>query len=115
MLLLTSAGCLSFGFKTERKSLFSDVNNNRVFVEYATEKHTETLPNGAELSFDKKIRLTLPDGKRVVLYQTISASGVRYHTLDNEYIFIERGPWCKIIRNRSTLYQGVFRKNCSID
>ena len=109
------AGCLSFGFRTERKSQFTDVNNNLVFVEYGTEQRTETLANGAELNFNRKVRITLPDGERAVLYQTISAAGVRYHTPDNKFIFIERGPWCKVIKEGATVYQGVFRNNCVID
>ncbi len=114
-LLLITAGCLSFGFKTERKSQFTDINNNTVFVEYATEKRTETLANGTELNFDRKVRITLSNGERAVLFQTISRSGVRYHTPDNKYIFIERGPWCKVIKEGATVYQGVFRNNCKLN
>lgn len=114
-ILLIAAGCFSYGYKTERKSQFTDINNNSVFVEYAKEKRTEKLPNGAELTFNRKVRVTLPDGERKILFQTISSSGVRYHTPDDQYIFIERGPWCRIIKEGVVVYQGVFRNNCKLN
>ena len=108
------AGCASLYFKTERMSGFTDVNNNSVLVEYGTEEREETMPNGAVFKFDRKIRLTLPDGTRKVLYQTLSRSGVRYHTPDKEYIFIEHGPWCKVFKDGVPVYQGVFSKNYKV-
>lgn len=108
------AGCLSFGFKAQRKSEFTDIDNNSIFVEYGTEERSEVLPNGASLNFKRKVRITLPDGKRVILYQTISTSGVRYHTPDNKYMFIERGPWCQFIKDGAIVYKGMFRNNCPL-
>ncbi len=108
------AGCASLCFKTERKSGFTDVNNTVLLVEYGTEERAETLPNGAVLKFNRKVRITLPDGKRIVLYQTLSPSGVRYRSANSEYIFIEQGPWCKLIEDGAIVYQGVFSKNFSV-
>jgi len=106
-------GCASFGFKAERKSRFVDVDANAVYVEYGSEKRTETLPNGAELTFNRKVRVTLPSGKRITLYQTLASSGVRYQSADKKFTFMEKGPYCHILENELTIYQGFFNKNCT--
>ncbi|MFA7171895.1 MAG: hypothetical protein WC340_00530 [Kiritimatiellia bacterium] len=106
-------GCASFGFKTERKSRFVDADANTVYVEYGKEERTETLPNGAELKFDRKVRVTFQNGKRITLYQTLAPSGVRYQSADKKFIFVERGPYCQILENGFTIYQGLFNKDCT--
>jgi uncharacterized protein YceK len=118
-ILLVSAallsGCASVFFRTERKSGFTDANNTAITVEYGTEEREERLSGGAVLKFNRKVRITLPDGRRVILYQTLSPSGVRYRSADSEYIFIEQGPWCKLIRGGVIVYQGVFSRNFSVE
>ena len=101
-------------FKTERKSRFTDVNNNRLTVEYGTEEREEVLSNGAKLRYTRKVRLTLPEGERVILYQTLSPSGVRYQSTDKQYLFIEHGPWCRLTKEGNIIYQGVFSGNIVI-
>ena len=109
----TLSGCASFGFKTERKSCFIDVDANKVYVEYGTEQRTETLPNGAELNFNRKVRITLYNGKKITLYQTLAARGVRYATPDKDFVFIEKGAYCQVLERGLVIYQGVFSKNCT--
>ncbi len=105
------AGCASLRFKTERRSQFTDINNRRIFVEYGTEEREESLPNGAMLKFNRKVRVTFPDGERVIFYQSLSPKGVRYRSEDKEYIFIEHGVWCQILRGNDVIYQGIYTKN----
>ena len=69
-------GCATMTFKTIRERRFITMDAEILHVSYCEEKRTETLPNGLVCTFDRKVLLRLPDGKRVVLYQTISASGV---------------------------------------
>jgi len=104
-------GCSSLMFNTERTSQFIDVNANKILVEYATEPHTETLPNGAELKFDRKVRVTLYNGEKIILYQTLSTRGVRFHTPDKKFIFLEKGSYCQLFENNRIIYQGIFSKN----
>lgn len=106
-------GCASFGFNAERKSRFVDADANTIYVEYGKEERTETLPNGAELKFDRKVRVTLHNGKRITLYQTLATSGVRYQSADKKFTFVERGPYCQILENEYTIYQGLFNKDCT--
>lgn len=110
---LMLSGCASFGFKTERRSRFVDADANTVYVEYGKEERTEKLPNGAELKFDRKVRVTLPNGKKITLYQTLATSGVRYQSADKKYVFVERGPYCQILEKEFTIYQGLFNKDCT--
>ena len=107
------SGCSSFRFKTERKSCFVDIDANKVYVEYGTEERTETLPNGAELNFDRKVRVTLYNGTKIVLYQTLAARGVRYTTPDKSIAFVERGCYCQILEKGIVIFQGIFIKNCT--
>ncbi len=112
-LCILISGCAVFGFKADRKSRFVDIDANAIYVEYGMENRTETLPNGAELKFDRKVRVTLPDGKRLILYQTLASSGVRYQTADKKFTFVEKGPYCQILENEITVYQGFFNRNCT--
>lgn len=110
---LIIGGCASFGFKAERKSRFVDADANTIYVEYGKEARTETLPNGAELKFDRKVRVTLHNGKRITLYQTLAPSGVRYQSADKKFIFVERGPYCQVLESGHTIYRGLFNKDCT--
>ncbi|MDA3923926.1 MAG: hypothetical protein PF904_04415 [Kiritimatiellae bacterium] len=98
-------------FKVERKSQFIDIDANKILVEYGTEEHTEILPNGAEIKFNRKVRVTLYNGKKITLYQTLSTKGVRYHTLDKKFTFVEKGTYCQIFEKNLVIYQGIFSKN----
>lgn len=77
-------------------------------VDYGEEKRTETLPNGLVCTFDGKVRLQLPGGKRIVLYQALSTSGVRYVSKDRQFEFIEKGPYCLLRLNEKTFFEGVY-------
>ena len=111
MVCLIISGCSSFVFKAERKSQFIDINANTLLVEYGTEKHSETLPNGAEISFDHKVRITLYNGKKITLYQTLTTQGVRYKTPDKKFTFVEKGTYCQVFEGNHLIYQGIFSKN----
>jgi len=108
LLLLACCGCATLLFEATREAKYVNMDSEVVHVEYGEEKHTEELPNGGSLVFDKKVRLRLPDGKRVILYQTVSPSGVLYASKDKKYLFFERGPCCMLIHDRATVFEGVY-------
>jgi uncharacterized OsmC-like protein len=101
-------GCATLTFKSTRQSRFINMDGEIVHVDYGKEKRTETMPNGLVCTYDGKVRLQLPDGKRVVLYQALTASGVRYVSQDKHYVFIEKGPYCMIYRDNKPFFEGVF-------
>ena len=78
-------------FKPYRVSRFINMDAEVIHAEYAKEKHTETTPDGLVSTFENKVRLTLPDGKRLTLYQSFSPFGVRYVSKEGRHEFIERG------------------------
>jgi hypothetical protein len=106
-LLLGAAGCATLTFKAKREARFVNMDGEFIRVDYGEEKRTETLPNGLVCTFNAKVRVTLPDGKRVVLYQALSPSGVRYLSASKHYEFIEKGPVCKMSRDGRTLFEGI--------
>ncbi len=77
-------------------------------VEYGEEKRTETLPNGLVCTFEGKVRLLLPDKKRVTLYQALATSGVCYVSKDKQYDFHEKGPYCILRHQGVTIFEGYF-------
>lgn len=95
-------------FNAIRQSRFIDMDGQLVHVEYGKEKRTETLPNGLVCTYEGKVRIQLPSGKRLVLYQTLTPVGVCYATADKRYEFIEMGPYCRITQNGKTIFEGVF-------
>ena len=101
-------GCATVLFKSTRESRFIDMDGQVVHVDYGKEKRTETLPNGLVCTFDGKVRLQLPEGKRLVLYQALSASGVCYASKDKQYEFIEKGPYCIITYRGKRIFEGFF-------
>lgn len=105
-------GCATVLFKSTREARFIDMDGNILHVDYGKEKRTETLPNGIVCTFDMKVRVKLPDGKRLVLYQIMSASGVRYASADKAYGLFEKGPYCIVSYKGQRVFEGVFcRKN----
>ncbi|MDR2849940.1 MAG: MliC family protein [Verrucomicrobiota bacterium] len=102
------AGCASMTFKPLRESRFVNVDAERLHVEYGREKRTETLPNGLVCTYEGKVRLLLPDGKRIVLYQTIATSGIRYQSSDKHYEFIEKAPYCIVRHDGAVLFEGIY-------
>ncbi len=101
-------GCAAMCFKPIRESQFINMDAERVQVEYGEEKRTETMPNGLVCTFDGKVRVVLPDGKRIVLYQAFTAAGVRYVSEDKRYEFYEKGPYCIVRHRGATIFEGVF-------
>ena len=95
-------------FNSTREASFIDMDGKVVHVDYGREKRTEILPNGLVCTFDGKIRLQLPDGKRFVLYQSMSTSGVRYVSANKQYEFTEMGPYCLVSQNGKMIYEGFF-------
>jgi len=79
-----------------------------VHADYGKEKRNETLPNGLVCTFEGKVRLRLPEGKRIVLYQAISTSGVRYVSANKQYEFTEMGPYCIVSHNGKQIFEGFF-------
>lgn len=102
------AGCASLRFKPIRQSRFVNMDVEVLRVEYGHEKRTETLPNGLVCAFDSKVRVRLPDGERIVLYQTLATSGVRYVSHDKQYEFNEKGPYCILRHQGKTLFEGIY-------
>lgn len=103
-------GCATMTFKTIRESRFISMDAEILHVSYGEEKRTETLPNGLVCTFDRKVLLRLPDGKCVVLYQTISASGVSYASADKRYEFHEKGPCCILLHKGTVLFEGIYSR-----
>jgi hypothetical protein len=107
---LLFAGCATWTFTQLRESHFVNVDAERLHVEYGREKRTETLANGIVCTYEGKVRLTLPDGKRIVLYQTLTTSGIRYHSSDKQYEFIEKAPYCVLRHQGRVIFEGIFRR-----
>ncbi len=104
-------GCASMSFKPYRASRFINMDAEVIQAEYAKEKHTETMPGGLVSTFENKVRLTLPDGKRLTLYQSFSPFGVRYISKDGRQEFIERGVYCLLYQNGALVFEGVHCRN----
>ena len=101
-------GCASLRFKPTRESRFINMDAQTLRVEYGQEKRTETLANGLVCTFDGKVRVHLPDGKRIVLYQSRAGTGVCYRSEDKRYEFHEKGPYCILRHQGATLFEGVY-------
>ena len=106
--LTAACGCASMTFTSLRQSRFINMDGETVQVDYGKEKRTETLPNGLVCTYDGKVRVELPNGKRIVLYQTITPVGVSYITSDKHYEFTEMGPYCRIGKDGKIIFEGVF-------
>lgn len=101
-LALALAGCSSFEVNATRR--YVDENNNYVIVEEGQDKEARefitTLPNGRTI-VDKtktKIRLTLPDGRRFVMYKRLSPYGNLFKTDDEVWEYLVQGVECLICR-----------------
>lgn len=102
-------GCAALRFDVTRKARFINMDSEILHVDYGSEKRSETLPNGLVCTFEGKVRLLLPgDNRRVTLYQAISTTGVRYVSEDKQLEFIEKGPYCIVLRNGRTIFEGVY-------
>ena len=105
------AGCATHRFTPLRESRFFNMDAEILLVEYGQEKRTETLPNGLVCTYEGKVRLTLPDEKRIVLYQTIATSGIRYLSADKRYEFIEKAPYCVVRHEGTMVFEGIYRRS----
>lgn len=99
-LLLALAGCTSFDVRATRR--YVDENNNYVFVEEGRDEEVHefmtTLDNGRIVP-DKtksKVRVTLSDGRRFVMYQRLSPIGNMFKTDDEEWEYWVMGMECRI-------------------
>ena len=101
-------GCATLTFKSTRTTRFIDMDGQIVCVDYGKEKRTEILPTGLVCTFEGKVRLQLPDGKRIVLYQAMSKSGVRYASANKLYEFVEMGPYCIVSHEGKPIFEGFF-------
>lgn len=110
-LMTACCGCATLFFKPLRHTTFIDTDGQRLHVEYGKEKRTETLPSGVTCTFEGKVRVQLPTGKKIVLYQTMTVSGVRYHSSDKRYEFREMGPYCVVSKDREIIFEGVYCGN----
>jgi membrane-bound inhibitor of C-type lysozyme len=105
--LAAAAGCATLTFKAKRETRFVNMDGEFLNVSYGEEKRTETLANGLVCTYDSKVLLRLPDGKKLVLYQAISGTGMRYLSADKHVEFREKGPYCLVARNGRTIFEGV--------
>ncbi len=104
------SGCATFAdmtFKVKRETRFVNMDGEFLRVAYGEERRSETLPNGLVCTYEGKVRLRFEDGKSVVLYQTISASGMRYVSADKRFEFHEKGPYCIVSREGRKLFEGI--------
>ena len=108
VVLAVLSGCYTSNAGKTRESRFINMDAEVLHVTYSQEKRTETLPNGIVCTFDGKVRLRLPSGKSVTLYQAMTATGVRYLSKNKEYEFIEKGPCCKLYYKGAEFFEGVF-------
>ena len=99
-LILFCAGCSSFDVLATRR--YVDDSNNYVLIEEGRDEEYHefmtTLDNGRVIP-DKtksKIRMTLPDGRRFVMYQRLSAIGNMFKTDDEDWEFWVMGMHCKV-------------------
>lgn len=90
---------------------FIDLDANTVKVEYGEIPHKQTQADGRELAFSGAVRLTLADGKQVMLYQDMSPIGVLYHSRGKDYIMFERGPYCVISHNGEKIFEGLYTES----
>jgi len=107
---LVLSGCAAWTFTPTRESRFINVDAEQLRVEYGREKRTETLDNGIVCTYEGKVRLTLPDGTRKVLYQTLATSGIRYHSADKQYEFVEKAPYCILRQQGRVIFEGIYRR-----
>jgi len=105
------AGCAAWRFTTLRESRFINVDAEILHVEYGRETRTETLANGLACTYEGKVRIRLADGRRVVLYQTLAPSGIRYLSADKHYEFIEKAPHCILMRDGVPLFEGIYYRH----
>ena len=101
-LVLLGAGCASFEAVNTRR--YVDEHNNYVFVEEGRDEEfhefVTELPTGKPVP-DKtksKVRVTLPDGRRYVMYQRLSPYGNLFKTDDEEWEYLVQGLECVICR-----------------
>ena len=109
--LAVLCGCAYYMSGKIRESRFINMDAEILHVTYGEERRTETLPNGLVCTFDGKVRLQLPSGKRVVLYQTMTTSGMRYVSKNKQYEFLEKGPCCRVNFKGKELFEGVYCRN----
>lgn len=105
---LILSGCAAWTFTPNRESRFINVDAEQLRVEYGREKRTETLDNGIVCTYEGKVRLTLPDGSRQVLYQTLAMSGIRYHSADKQVEFVEKAPYCILRHQGRVIFEGIY-------
>ena len=108
LVLAGLAGCATSRFSATREMNFIDMDSNVLHVSYGEEKRTEKLPNGLVCTFSGKVLLELPDGKRMVLYQTLSSSGMRYQSTNKRYEFREKGVYCFLMKDGKVVFEGVY-------
>ncbi len=114
------AGCASF--RPMQKDAFVDEEGNILVVEYgvSSRPYTYTMVspmNGAELECTdtKMVRLTLPDGKRLVCYicQNVSPKGTMYETRDKKWKYLTIGLASRIYLHEPAIndYRLVYEGN----
>lgn len=106
--LVALCGCASMRFKVKRETRFINMDAEVLHVAYGEEKRSKTLSSGIVCTFDGKVRLQFPDGKRIVLYQALSSSGMRYVSKDMQFEFREKGPYCILSQYGKTIFEGVY-------
>lgn len=107
-------GCASFSFEPYRVAKFVDMDARIIQVEYGKEKHDDVLEDGKKFSFEGKIRITLPDGDKIYLYQGMTQIGMLYHSKKSEdYHYLEKGPCCILSHNGEVIFTGYYYRNQS--
>lgn len=105
-LTIGAGGCASF--KPTREARFINMDAETIRVEYGEEKHEDVLPDGRSFTFTGKIRVTLPNGKRVFLYQGLTPMGLLYHSDKKDYSYFEKVPTCWLSHDGELIFEGVY-------
>lgn len=105
-------GCAYFSFDAYRVARFVDMDAKIITVEYGEEEHDDVLEDGRKFSFKGKIRITLPDGDRVYLYQGMTQVGMLYHSKKKyDYHYFEKGPYCILSHDGKIIFEGYYCKD----
>ncbi len=104
--VLCFAGCKSFNVK--RTARFIDMDAQTITVEYGEDPNREHSGNGSAFDLNGKIRMRLPSGKKVYLYQTMVQTGILYRSKDLSYSYYEKGVCCALSHDGKLIFEGVY-------
>ena len=75
---------------------YSNINENQITSAFFVCENEKTIN---AVFFSEKAELSLSDGRNVILFQAISASGARYANQDESFVFWNKGDTAFIEEN----------------